>query len=778
MDKNFKHKFYVGDWLVEPAMGRISQGEKEVVLRPKVMELLIYLSDRQDTVVGHEELLETVWDGTIVTDSSLYHCMNLLREALGDDKRHPEYITTISRRGYRLIAPVKLMQNDELQRGFIGTVTSSMTSFRLLGLVMLVMCAIAIIVYLTLPTLTSTKIYRPSIAVLAFSDLSPNGDQEYFADGISDEIINLLVKTDSMKVTGSTSSFSFKEKAVSLPEIANQLNVGHVLEGSISKSGNKFKITAQLNDSKGERIWSQTYKRELRDIFVIQEEIAEAIISALQTEILGEIITVNASSTDSLEAFDLYLKGLQASRIFSFESLAITREYLEASIALAPEFKLAKLLLATVITDQVITGAVPAEVNLLLATSIVEKLLKTHENSPQVYIAMSYVMKAKREKFDSLRMIRKARDLGANSAEFYHVYAWALRVNNYSDEAMEKYKQAVALDPINASNYLEIASMNMINGQIDGALDYFKRASVIAPKGPTAWSFLAQLLARYKADFKTAISYHMKAIANDPLDPEMIDLLTAVYISLQDFENARHWSDRSMLLGEGTSLPVLYESQLLLVMGEKQEAVDLIEKALADPSIEHRWNSKVRLVRRAAAIYASMGNYKAGEAVFLNWIAGLKDLQAAPTIESDAGFDRRVYFALSRDKTSISPSVVLELASIYRLMGQDIEANNLMRHLSHITQDYILEHRHKEILNWDLIYLAGYAAVAGRNDEALTLLEEAVEKNALYEWQMKFLYNPALYSLLKEPRFIALISKIKAEIHQQRQLIKNTDGLI
>jgi TolB-like protein len=170
---------------------------------------------------------------------------------------------------------------------------------------------------------------EPSIAVLPFADMSPNKDQEYFSDGISEELLNLLVRVDGLKVASRTSSFAFKGSNLSLADIAADLKVDHVLEGSIRKADNRVRITAQLIDAATDRhLWSDTYDRELTDIFGIQDEIANAIVTALREELgmleNAEQIVVKAD-TENLNAYELYLKG---------RALFIARDQLEESIRL------------------------------------------------------------------------------------------------------------------------------------------------------------------------------------------------------------------------------------------------------------------------------------------------------------------------------------------------------------------------------------------------------------------------------------------------------------
>ena len=179
------------------------------------------------------------------------------------------------------------------------------------------------------PTFEEVLPSDPSIAVLPFADMSPEQDQGYFSDGISEELLNLLVRVDGLKVASRTSSFTYKDSNQSLAEIASELKVDHVLEGSVRKADNRIRITAQLIDARTDRhLWSESFDRDLIDIFAIQDEIANAIVTALSTElgILQEARNISvATATDNLDAYELYLKA---------RGLFLARKQLEESIAL------------------------------------------------------------------------------------------------------------------------------------------------------------------------------------------------------------------------------------------------------------------------------------------------------------------------------------------------------------------------------------------------------------------------------------------------------------
>jgi adenylate cyclase len=232
-------EFWMGDWLVEPNLNSITRGNQRISVEPKVIEVLAYLAEYPGEVLSKEQIIQAVWPDIFVSNEVLRYSISELRRAFEDDARNPRIIQTISRRGYRLIAQVS-------------------------------------------PKAPTAKV-AGSIAVLAFADLSPAKDQEYFCDGISDEIIDNLTCVKGLRVVSRTSSFAFKGKSEDVRTIGKKLGVTTVLEGSVRKAGTQVRISVQLiSVEDGCHVWAERYDRELKDVFRVQDEIAGSIAAALE----------------------------------------------------------------------------------------------------------------------------------------------------------------------------------------------------------------------------------------------------------------------------------------------------------------------------------------------------------------------------------------------------------------------------------------------------------------------------------------------------------------
>ncbi len=604
----------------------------------------------------------------------------------------------------------------------------------------------------------------PSIAVLAFEDFSPDKDQEYFADGISDEILNLLAKTNAMQVTGRTSSFSFKGSKDDIPTIASKLNVKHILEGSINKSGNRLKITAQLIRDDGYHIWSETYKRDLTDIFEIQEEIATAILSELKAKLLGEISPPKTQFTENMEAFDLYLRSKQLYNDNSFEGLAQARSYMEKALALDPGFTLAEVGLINIIASQLGTGSIKVEPALGDISNRADTLLVKEPNSIDAIMAMARIKDFQGDRVADLQLMEKARALGANSASFYTGYGAALGKNNRQEEAIAALRHAILLDPMDGVNYW-LLSLRLANwGAEEEAIKILQKGTEVAPRYPELYIGLGWAMTNTRGDYLSSINYRKQAINISPSDPELLDWLSMNYWALEDFDRAAKALDKSFKLdpkrGQSNSMKVW----LLFLTGQKEQALNLIEKTLEAKDTVHRHNSKNFLIEQAVVIMMDKGDYKKAEDYLLSHAPDLNKLATAPTINNDKELIKAVSF----------PPHLVSLASLYQIQGQAADAHKFLRHLTYYTPDYILKTRQK-IRGQDYNILAHIYALSGEKDKALEHLTKSFDHGYLADWQFDYVYSPALHSLKEEPRYKTLIKRIRTEIARQRALLPDED---
>jgi transcriptional activator of cad operon len=262
----------VGDWLVEERAGQISRVGETVRLDARAMRLLLHLARKPGEVVSIDELLSEVWTGVVVTPDSVYQAVASLRRVLGDDSKQPAYIATVPRLGYRMVAtvsvPVDTPANPKRRVALM------------LGAAVALLATVAVVWFAAAPRAARSQ---QSIAVMPFLDLTEAMDQEYFADGMTEELVDKLSNIPGLQVPPARSSFRLKEQNATIAEVSAALNVAYVLDGSIRQSADRLRVSARLVRAEdGYVAWSQTYDRPLDDRLMIQEDIATEVAKSLR----------------------------------------------------------------------------------------------------------------------------------------------------------------------------------------------------------------------------------------------------------------------------------------------------------------------------------------------------------------------------------------------------------------------------------------------------------------------------------------------------------------
>jgi TolB-like protein/DNA-binding winged helix-turn-helix (wHTH) protein len=295
----------IGEWRVDPDLDVLSRDGQTIRVEPRTLRLLLYLAAHAGRVVDVQQLLDEVWPNVVVTQSSVYQAVLQLRRILGDDPEHPSYIENLPRRGYRLIAPVAPWDTASAAATDPAPAAQGLTQLTI-GSVGAEQPAVRDLRAPLAHKVGNVSALEKSIAVLPFTILSSDQENEYFGDGLAEEILNALSQIPELHVAARSSAFSFKNKGVGVSEIAERLRVATVLEGSVRRAADRLRITVQLVDAKtGFHLWSERYDRRLSDVFEIQDEIAGAIAQRLKVT-LG---SVDTRPTANVEAYELYLRG-------------------------------------------------------------------------------------------------------------------------------------------------------------------------------------------------------------------------------------------------------------------------------------------------------------------------------------------------------------------------------------------------------------------------------------------------------------------------------------
>jgi adenylate cyclase len=326
---------------------------------------------------------------------------------------------------------------------------------------------------------------EPSIAVLPFANISGDPEQEYFNDGLTEEIITALSKVHNMFVIARNSTFSYKDKPVKVQQVAEELGVRYVMEGSVRKAGDRVRITAQLIDAlTGHHLWAERYDRDLEDIFALQDEITKNILTALEVKLTrGEDAHLWAGSTNNLEAYLKYLQGMEYTQRFDIESNLLGRQKGEEAIALDPEFPMAYVLMGwTHLMDILFGSSKSPGKSLERAEEVAQKAIALNPSQAATHSLLGYVHMMKRHFEEAVAECERAVVLSPNGADNHAFLGMILNYAGRPDEAISALEKALRLNPFPPSYYLHnLGRAYRMTGRYEEAIAEFKKALQGAP---------------------------------------------------------------------------------------------------------------------------------------------------------------------------------------------------------------------------------------------------------------------------------------------------------
>ncbi|MET4601923.1 TolB-like protein [Bradyrhizobium sp. JR4.1] len=390
-----------------------------VPLQPQVFDLLLYLVAQRTRVVSKDDLISQIWSDRIISDSALNSRINAARKALGDDGATQRLIKTIPRKGFR----------------FVGEVREEMAS--------------APAPTQPVAALPRALADRPAVAVLAFENMSGDPAQDYFGDGISEDILTALSKQRWFMVIARNSSFTYKGRAVHIRQIAEELGVRYVVEGSVRKSDNRVRITAQLNDATtGSHLWAERYDRELVDVFAVQDEITNAIAAAIEPQIhAAESFRAHRKPPASLDAWDLLMRALSHYWRVTRRDHETARALLERAVGIDPNYGQARSVLAANHMFGVHLGWAELAVVAPVAEAAALAAVRCDHEDAWAHAALGSVYFSTRRLADALSEFEQALALNPNFSLAQGYYALALSYAGRPKDSFEAAQRAMRLSP-------------------------------------------------------------------------------------------------------------------------------------------------------------------------------------------------------------------------------------------------------------------------------------------------------------------------------------------
>jgi TolB-like protein/DNA-binding winged helix-turn-helix (wHTH) protein/Flp pilus assembly protein TadD len=460
---------HIGDWVVDPDTDTLARGSELQKLEPRAMRLLLLLAQSPGAVISVDRMLSEVWPGVIVGSASVYQAISQLRRALADTDPEPTYIATVPRKGYRLIAPVHPVTaagtpEPAAVPPALAAVPPAADApppgaprHRSLRFALGSVAALAVLALLTSVLWSPLQRYfapvpiTPSIVVLPFIDMTDNRQDQAFCDGLTEELSNWLAQIPTLRVVARTSAFAYQGRDVDVRTIGRELGASHLLEGSVRRSGNQLRITAQLISTRdGFHLWSANFDRPIDDVVKVQEEIARSVADNLEirlTEQSGQGFAARRGG--SPQAYQLYLLARHHQQGLTRDDNDHAIELYQQALALDKNFALAYTGLASAYINQSYLNGLSIKDVADKAEPLLATAVRLDADLPDIYTARGALRSDQGRNDDALRDLRHAIDLNPNDSDALAEMGYLFIYNARPRDALASYSAAATLDPRN-----------------------------------------------------------------------------------------------------------------------------------------------------------------------------------------------------------------------------------------------------------------------------------------------------------------------------------------
>jgi TolB-like protein len=461
------------DFVLDSDRREFTRGLETIAIGPKVFDLLLHLVQNREHVVTKDNLIDVVWGGRIVSESTLTSHVNAVRKAVGDSGEEQRLVRTIARKGYRFVGDVREGPASEMTE----------------------------VAKPDEPDLAIPD--RPSIGVLPFLNLSGDPAQDYFVDGVVDDIISALSRMRWLFVIARNSSFTYKGRAVDVKQVGRELGVRYVLEGSVRKAASRVRITGQLIDANaGATLWSERFESAIDDLFELQDQMATSVVGALAPHLeQAEIERAHHKPTESLGAYDYYLRGMWKFRQLSRSAIDEALPLFYEAIRRDPEFASAYAMAAWCHSWRKLSRWVTdLERESAEGTRLARRALELGQDDAVALAASAHVLTHLVRDFDgSVALLDRALVLDPNLAAAWYLGGFVRIWRGEPDDAIEWITHGMRLSPLGPDMHrMEVgaAMAHLMANRVEDALSWAERASIHRSDHAFPISIFAAIYAR------------------------------------------------------------------------------------------------------------------------------------------------------------------------------------------------------------------------------------------------------------------------------------------
>lgn len=583
---------------LDPSCGELRRDGVKIKLQGQPIQVLGILLERPGELVSREEIRQRIWteDTFVDFDHNLNTAVKKLRQALGDEADSPSFIETLPRLGYRFIASVDTPTRDpppETRTWPHKWSCKWAALFKILAahwisatVAVLVLATVVLLYALNVAGLRGRMFAntRPphieSIAVLPLENLSGDPDQKYFADGMTEALITDLSRSSNLRVISRTSVMRYEETQKPLPEIARELHVDAIVEGTVQRSGNKVRITANLLYAPSDRhLWAESYERDLRDVLSLQDELAATIANQIKIKLTPRESRRRADARPlNLEAYQDYLKGRFEWQRVSRQGLDRAERYYQLALEKDPNFALAYAGLAAVWEIRTDSGQLSASEAIPKAISAAMKAVELDPNLSEVHVILANIdFVYKRDWISAESEFRRAIELNPNNGNARFMYSDYLIALKRNQEWQVEIQQALALDPVSSFTRTFYGWQLVYLGRYDEAINVLREALAADPDFASAHMGLWG--AYYKKHMEAQALQEAVRFFQTINDPEAAAALNAGFQQAGYREGMKRAADTLALRAQRTHVPGIRVARLYAHAGDAGRAIQWLQKA-------------------------------------------------------------------------------------------------------------------------------------------------------------------------------------------------------